>query len=367
MSIARKQPVKTGLRAKLIKQLGLKSANGRIKTTVIACNAIIVAVLGFYFVQHQMFAEASQSTSFSESRAALTNPLDQLSSADIAVHAARLTNLDELRAVTERADTINTQLSISPSNDVQIVAKPQLVSSGLVSRKDIQKYVTAAGDTVASVAARYNVTSDSIRWSNNISGDIIPSGTELSIPPRNGIIYLVKTGDTVESLAEKYRANREQIIAFNDAEVGGLKTGEYILIPDGVMPQPVRPAYASFASATIQGFTASYGGNGYDYGYCTWYVANRRAAAGKPIPSNLGHASTWKVRAQAAGYSVGSVPAAGAVAWKVPRDYYGHVGYVESVNDDGSFVIIEMNVAGWNRVSSHVVTPDQFGQYSFIY
>lgn len=357
------------MRAQIVKQLGLKTTSGRIKAAVIGCNAIIVAVLGFYFIQHQLYVEASQSTNFSESRSELTNPLDQLSSADIAVHAARLTNLDELRAVTERADTINTQLSISPSNDVQIVAKPQLVSSGVFSRKDIQKYVTASGDTVASIATKYNVTSDSIRWSNNITGDIIPSGKELSIPPRNGIVYQVKDGDTIESIADKYKSNREQLIAFNDAEVGGIKVGELILIPDGVMPQPARPAYASYASTSgsIQGFTASYGGNGYDYGYCTWYVANRRAAAGKPIPSNLGHASTWKIRAQAAGYSVGAAPAAGAVAWKVPHDYYGHVAYVESVNADGSFVIIEMNVAGWNRVSSQTVSPAQLGQYSFIY
>ncbi len=336
---------------------------------MIGCNAIIVAVLGFYFLQHNLYAEASQSATVTENRENTTNPLDQLSSADIAVHAARLTNLYELPAVTERADTINTQLSMSPSNDVQIVAKPQLVSSDVRSRKDIQKYTTQAGDTVASVAARFNVTSDSIRWSNSIIGDIIPAGKELGIPPRNGIIYQVKPGDTIESLAEKYKSNREQLIAFNDAEVAGLKPGEYILIPDGVMPQPARPAYsATYAvSGSIQGFTASFGGNGYDYGYCTWYVANKRAADGKPIPSNLGHASTWKLRAQAAGYSVGSVPAVGAIAWKVPHDYYGHVAYVESVNADGSFTISEMNVVGWNRISTQTISPAGLGSYSFIY
>lgn len=29
---------------------------------------------------------------------------------------------------------------------------------------------------------------------------------------------------------------------------------------------------------------------------------------------------------------------------------YGHVGYVESVNADGSITVSEMNYAGWNRV-----------------
>ena len=60
------------------------------------------------------------------------------------------------------------------------------------------------------------------------------------------------------------------------------------------------------------------------------------------MPSNLGNANTWAVRAAAAGYYVDNVPSAGAI-FQTTSGWYGHVGYVESVNEDGSIVATEMN------------------------
>ena len=137
-------------------------------------------------------------------------------------------------------------------------------------------------------------------------------------------------------------------------------------ICDGLVA-PVVSYAVSYTGFAWGGANAIYTSNGYDYGYCTYYVANKRSAIGRPLPTNLGNASTWKSRAIAAGMAIGSVPQAGAAAWKYPRDYYGHVAYVESVNADGSFLISEMNVAGWNRISTQVVPASGAGSYQFIY
>src|SRR4029079_4055940 len=101
--------------------------------------------------------------------------------------------------------------------------------------------------------------------------------------------------------------------------------------------------------------------------YCTWWAATRRAQAGRPIPSNLGNASTWKILAQRAGRGVGNAPQAGAVIWTPPRDYYGHVGYVESVDADGTVHVSEMNVMGWGRVSSKTLSAAEAARYGYIY
>ncbi len=71
--------------------------------------------------------------------------------------------------------------------------------------------------------------------------------------------------------------------------------------------------------------------------------------------------------AQRAGIPVGNTPAAGAVIWTPPRDYYGHVGYVEEVYEDGSVRISEMNTRGWGVRSEKVLTPAQAAAYSYIY
>lgn len=296
--------------------------------------------------------------------------LDQLSSADIAVHVARLANMPEATSVTNRADSAKSLLAVTQADD-NVVAKPQVVATSLKSYKDIQTYVTVAGDTIPSIAAKFGVTSDTIRWSNGLQGDNVDAGKSLVISPVNGIVYVVKDGDTIDSLVSKYKANKEQLIADNDAEAAGLKVGSKILIRDGsITPAPVT-RYAA-ASTYGTGFAwggsgAIYGSNGYDYGYCTWYAANRRAAAGRPIPSNLGDARTWLSLAGQAGFSTGRVPQAGAIIWTPPRDWYGHVGYVESVNADGSVNVSEMNVVGWGRVSSKTLSPEAAAGYSYIY
>ncbi len=342
-----------------------------VRYSLLISNAALLIVVVAFVAQKPTNTPVSQGIfTTKESSEAVVSPLDELSSADIAVNIARLAHLEEATSVVNKADTVNAQLSISSADDI-MTSKPQVIATGLKSRFDITNYTVKEGDTIESIAARFEVTSDTIRWSNNLSGDSVAAGTKLIISPVSGIVYKVASGDTVDSIVTKFSGNKDTFTVFNDIQVGGLPVGEYVVIPGG-SPQVV------VAAPTVSGVTRSsgfswggnqpvYGSNGYDFGYCTWYVANRRAQIGRPIPSNLGNASTWKVLAQRAGFSVGNAPAAGAVIWTPPRDYYGHVGFVESVRPDGSVVISEMNTAGWNVVSSKTLSPAEAARYSYIY
>jgi len=219
-------------------------------------------------------------------------PLDTISAADIAANIAKAAKLPEAVTVTNQADSYNARL-VSANVDQTIVTKPQLVAGGSKSRKDIQKYTTVNGDTVSSLASKFGITSDSIRWSNNLTGDSIPTGKLLTIPPRNGVVYKVARGDTIDSIAQKYHADKNQLITFNDIEISGLPPiGENILIPDGVQPtSPVAATSGGYVdSGVVYGFAPVFGGNGYTYGYCTYYAASRVA-----VPSNWGNANTWAI------------------------------------------------------------------------
>ncbi len=349
-----------------LKSLKKRSKKRLVRYGILVANILmLIGVAAFVLRAPSSAPNVSVGNAVAGAAAETTGALDQVSSADIAVHVALLTNLPEVDSVTNKADTVNAQLAVSAADDT-VVAKPQVVATSLKSYKDIQDYVTVAGDTISSIATKFGVTSDSIRWSNGLQGDNVDAGKTLLIPPVNGIAYTVKAGDTVEGLIAKYNANKEQFIADNDIEVLGLRVGGRVLFRDGSVT-PAASARSSRTAGFAWGGGAIYGFNGYDRGYCTWYVANRRAAAGKPVPSNLGNASTWKALAIRAGIPVGNVPQAGAVIWTPPRDYYGHVGYVESVNADGSVNVSEMNVRGWNRVSTRVVPASDAGRYSYIY
>lgn len=353
------------------RRLSKRTKKRLIRYSILGANLVVLAaVFAVVLRSPQPTVAVSNSSTSTTNNELANNVLDQVSSADIAVHVARLTNLPEANSVVNKADTVNAQLAVSAASDT-VVAKPQVVATSLKSWKDIKNYVVLSGDTVSSIAAKFNITSDSVRWSNGISGDVVTVGSKILIPPVSGVAYIVKAGDTPDSLATKYKANKDQIIADNDVYGGALKVGSVVLIRDGnLIPAPIRRT-ATVASAgsgfAWGGSSAIYNGNGYDYGYCTWWAAVRRAQVGKPVPSNLGNASSWKVLASRAGFGVGNVPRQYAVIWTPPRDYYGHVGFVESVNDDGSANISEMNVAGWGVVTRKTLSAGEASAYSYIY
>lgn len=356
MPLATRSSTRT-LYGRFTKLFRKKRTRRRIITlSIIAGNIAILAIVTSVILisSKQGSADAPLTATVDNTNQVAANPLDQVSSANIAETVARMSSLAETTAVTNQADSETTELAMAPTTS-NVVDKPQVVStSAYASNKDIKTYEVVAGDTVTSIAAKFGITSDSIRWSNNITGDTVAPGTKLLIPPVTGLVYTVAAGDTATTLAAKYRADQNKIIAFNDAEVSGIQVGQRILIPDGSKAAAVVTA-ASSRSGSYAG-SASYGGyNGYDFGYCTYWVAKLRAAAGNPVPTNLGNAATWAVRAAGMGLATGTTPRVGA-AVVTKTAGAGHVAYVTGVNDDGSITISEMNHSGWNRTNTRVIS-----------
>ena len=344
-----------------------KSKKRLIRYGILAVNVLVLGIAAVFVIKTpDTSGNAKQSSLNGPSANSPTSPLDELSSADIAAQVAQLTKLPEATAVTNQADSANALLTVSATDD-KVISKPQVVNTTAKSKKDIVRYVTVAGDNVASLASKFGVTSDSIRWSNGLTGDALTAGRELWISPvSDGIVYVVKAGDTAQSLADKYRSNKDAIISFNDAEVGGLVLGDRIIIPGGTQPAARGGTGTSSLNFSWFGASAVYSANGYDFGWCTYYAAVRRAQIGRPIPSNLGNANTWYSRAVALGMPAGNVPAVGAVMVEYVGAYpRNHVGVVEQVNEDGSYVISEMNYSGWNVKTSRTISDNNSNK--FIY
>ncbi len=103
------------------------------------------------------------------------------------------------------------------------------------SNGDIETYTVADGDTLSSIANRFGVSTNTIRWANNLGAKgTIKEGQSLVILPVTGVKHKVAKGDTIANLAKKYRADARDIAEFNGMEVtDGLRAGETIIIPDG--------------------------------------------------------------------------------------------------------------------------------------
>ncbi len=347
---------------------------------LIGGNILLLVIVAAFVLSNRSASSTIRSSTINSAvttASSISSPLDQLSSAQIALEAAQMTHLPEFTAVKNQSDS-EVALASTVSAD-SIVAKPQIVTTAQKSKRDITHYTTKEGDTVTAVATKFNLNANSVRWSNGLSGEALTAGKDLLIPPANGIVYKVKSGDTVNSVASTYQANLDTLISVNDAE-GGLIVGENIWVPNGTQPLPAVKASVASSGSYAWGYGAIYGSNGYDYGYCTWWAALRRSQSGHPVPSNLGNAITWKSLAAAAGFGVGRTPQEGAVIW-TPASYgEGHVGFVEKVNPDGSVWASDMNshgyvsmdvnsgsAGGWGHTSYRLLSPDQAAGFWYIY
>ncbi len=329
----------------------------QLKTRVIfySINITILVILAIFLITNVTNANNINSNFSGQNTGLVSSPLDQVASANIALTVARVTNLPETTSISNQADTQNAEIAMAATTN-NVISKPQITTTALKSRADIISYKVQANDTVASLAQKFGVTSNSIEWSNNLRGNSLIPGQSLLIPPVNGIVYIVKAGDTVASLAQKYNASAAQIIAYNDAEIKGIWPGEKIIIPNGTINQ--QPSY----SANYAWSGPSYGYNGYDYGYCTWYVASKIA-----VPTNWGNAITWAYYAALSGWNVSHVPTVGAIA-QTPYAFggEGHVALVDAVSSNGTMIkFSDMNgLAGWGRVGySGWVPASSFPNY----
>ena len=109
----------------------------------------------------------------------------------------------------------------------------------------------------------------------------------------------------------------------------------------------------------------------YPYGQCTWYVYERVQQFDKHVGGHWGDAHNWDNSAEDAGYSVSTTPKNHtAVVFEAGQSgasaLYGHVAFVEKVNDDGSIIISESNVKGLGIVSYRQIDADTASSLHYI-
>ncbi|XOA42703.1 MAG: LysM peptidoglycan-binding domain-containing protein [Candidatus Nealsonbacteria bacterium] len=106
-------------------------------------------------------------------------------------------------------------------------------------QKTIVEYIVEQGDSLWSIAAKFDVSVNSILWANDLQKTTIQPGQKLIIPPLSGIIHHVKSGDTVSAIAKNYKAKTEEIVSFNQLSgEADIFIGDILVVPNGVMPSP---------------------------------------------------------------------------------------------------------------------------------
>lgn len=93
-------------------------------------------------------------------------------------------------------------------------------------------YTVMAGDTLYSIATRFHTTVDTIKSINNLTSNTLSIGQILKIPvTSNYISYTVKPGDTLYSIARNYNVSVDTIMSINNLSSTILTIGETLKIP----------------------------------------------------------------------------------------------------------------------------------------
>ena len=108
-----------------------------------------------------------------------------------------------------------------------------------------QIHVTAAGETVPGIAARYGVSVAELARANNLTpGRTLRAGTRLVVPAppgQTGKIHIVRRNETIQQLALRYSvAVQDILLANNLASPSYVFVGQRLLIPV-VEPPPAMP------------------------------------------------------------------------------------------------------------------------------
>lgn len=162
-----------------------------------------------------------------------------------------------------------------------------------------------------------------------------------------------KSWDEIVSEQLKRKAEQDALEAARQAQIEAARKAEEAL--QAQRAEQAKKARQTAPKRVIQ--AVSYA-NDMSYGQCTYWAKSKRP----DLPTGLGNANTWYIRARSMGLAVGSTPKVGAVA-TTTRGARGHVSIVEQVKDNMIYVS-EMNVHGVG-VLSYAWYPAS--DYQYIY
>lgn len=121
------------------------------------------------------------------------------------------------------------------SNNLSI-GQSLLIKKNPKENTNVTTYTVKSGDTLYSIAKKYNTTVNAITTLNNLSSNSLSIGQTLKIPTSTQNTaeptYIVKSGDTLYSIARKYNTTVSELINRNNLKTSNLKIGQELIIPN---------------------------------------------------------------------------------------------------------------------------------------
>ena len=102
----------------------------------------------------------------------------------------------------------------------------------------MKQYKVLSGDTLYGISNQFGVSVSDLKKVNNLTSNTIKVGQILKVPvesgsnPDNSFSYTVKKGDTLYSIAKKYDTTVSDIVNLNNLANNNLSINQVLLIPE---------------------------------------------------------------------------------------------------------------------------------------
>ena len=151
--------------------------------------------------------------------------------------------------IVQKGDTLYS-VAMANNTTVDELKKANNLTSNILSTGQLLKipsallpestYIVKKGDSLYSIANKYNTTVDELKRINNLTSNILSIGQVLKLPSdkvsdvekeENTISYTVQKGDSLYSIARKYSTTIDKIKDLNNLTTNLLSIGQVLLIP----------------------------------------------------------------------------------------------------------------------------------------
>ena len=151
--------------------------------------------------------------------------------------------------IVQKGDTLYS-VAMANNTTVDELKKANNLTSNILSTGQLLKipsallpestYIVKKGDSLYSIANKYNTTIDELKRINNLTSNILSIGQVLKLPSdkvsdvekeENTISYTVQKGDSLYSIARKYSTTIDKIKELNNLTTNLLSIGQVLLIP----------------------------------------------------------------------------------------------------------------------------------------
>ena len=151
----------------------------------------------------------------------------------------------------------NNSADIIPVDDKQTLIADMAIADSILGvdtvNTQISIYIVRDGDTLSTIAKMFDVSINTIVWSNSDLGisrsSPLKTGQTLIILPVSGISYTVKKGDTIKGIVSSYKADLTEVLQYNDLTITApLAVGQTIIIPDAELQ--TQPSSSNITSSS---------------------------------------------------------------------------------------------------------------------